>query len=512
MRGRRSKLTWLLGLVLFSAAGLVAFGVMGLQKNAEKAQATAVQESGRAAQAQAKRLSQAVQDLALLDLVPHDRRFSVDEDGRLVIPEGIGWIGWIGEPQVRLDSLRPAWPAREAVRLAQQKELVDQDGSAAVEVLSEALEDLPAAKDQGFLLSRAAWCAHRAGLAERRDQFLGAFDNIKAPSFGDLGSALRLRALISKMISVPCRAYILRLPYAQALAFLDRLSVAKTSEHDRLAAQLRVVRDQRRLLSQVNARLDSLTSAGKFAVAPMGQELILYFPRERQGEGCVLKPERLVALLGFDVERFHVGRRHPAETIVALPLIAAVPTLVVDEDSWSESGIVSAMLALLALSFCLGLFFTLRAVSREALASQARSEFLTSVTHELKTPLASIRLLAEMLENNLVLGDKKRHEYHRLLSSESARLSMLIENVLDLRRMERGERAYDMRPCDMNDTVTEAVALFLPIAERDGLSVSVNLVAGDHQATVDRGALIQVLEGRVRGNVARFTGKDIAIS
>jgi two-component system phosphate regulon sensor histidine kinase PhoR len=92
-----------------------------------------------------------------------------------------------------------------------------------------------------------------------------------------------------------------------------------------------------------------------------------------------------------------------------------------------------------------------------------------------------------------VSGDDKRSEYYRLLAGESARLTVLIENVLDLGRMERGERAYDLRPNAVDEVVEEATRVFAPVANRDGLQMRVDLRAGDSVARIDRGALVQAL-------------------
>ena len=72
------------------------------------------------------------------------------------------------------------------------------------------------------------------------------------------------------------------------------------------------------------------------------------------------------------------------------------------------------------------------------------------------------------------------------------RLSLLIENVLDLGRLDRGERSYDLRSLDLNELVEEVVGLFRPIAEQAGMAV---LVSGEAKSEVrgDRHALTQVL-------------------
>jgi two-component system phosphate regulon sensor histidine kinase PhoR len=146
----------------------------------------------------------------------------------------------------------------------------------------------------------------------------------------------------------------------------------------------------------------------------------------------------------------------------------------------------------LAFVFAGSALLGVRALRQQAAAVRTRAEFLTMVTHELKTPLAAIRLLGEMLLEGRVPAGRER-EYYGLLAGEAARLSMLIENVLDLGRMERGERAYDLRPTDVAEVVREAVALFAPVAQQGGVALALAEGAPRAVAAADRGALLQAL-------------------
>jgi signal transduction histidine kinase len=78
-------------------------------------------------------------------------------------------------------------------------------------------------------------------------------------------------------------------------------------------------------------------------------------------------------------------------------------------------------------------------------------------------------------------------------AGESTRLAGLIDNVLDLGQMERGERAYDLRPCDLGDVVRDAVAAFTPLAERAGMRVELQAAAARAPAIADAAALQQAL-------------------
>ncbi len=92
----------------------------------------------------------------------------------------------------------------------------------------------------------------------------------------------------------------------------------------------------------------------------------------------------------------------------------------------------------------LGLVSIYRTAAAEVRLSRKRQDLVSAVTHELRTPLTSIRMYAEMLEEGMAENEAKRLEYYRHISKESARLSRLIENVLQLARLER--KTYRVEP------------------------------------------------------------------
>ena len=90
-----------------------------------------------------------------------------------------------------------------------------------------------------------------------------------------------------------------------------------------------------------------------------------------------------------------------------------------------------------------GVATILLAAERERRISALKSDFVANVSHELKTPLALVRMFGEMLQSGRVASEEKRQEYLEIIVSESERLSALIENVLDFAQVERGRQAYE---------------------------------------------------------------------
>jgi two-component system phosphate regulon sensor histidine kinase PhoR len=101
-----------------------------------------------------------------------------------------------------------------------------------------------------------------------------------------------------------------------------------------------------------------------------------------------------------------------------------------------------------------------------------KSDFVANVSHELKTPLALVRMFGEFLLADRVPSDEKRRQYLQIIVSESERLTALIENVLDFAKVERGKAAYEFAPGRLDEVVARAVEVYRYRAERDGIAVN----------------------------------------
>jgi len=119
----------------------------------------------------------------------------------------------------------------------------------------------------------------------------------------------------------------------------------------------------------------------------------------------------------------------------------------------------AAVLAALA-----GLLTARRAFYQQQRLSEMKTNFVSSVSHELRAPIASMRLLAESLERGKIADTAKQQEYYRFLVQESRRLTSLIENVLDFSRIEQGRKEYRREPADLDALAEQTVKLMLPAA------------------------------------------------
>jgi two-component system phosphate regulon sensor histidine kinase PhoR len=104
-----------------------------------------------------------------------------------------------------------------------------------------------------------------------------------------------------------------------------------------------------------------------------------------------------------------------------------------------------------------------------------KSEFIATVSHELKTPLALIRMFGEMLASDRVPSEEKRRHYLDIIVRESERLTALIENVLDFARLEGGKASYEFVDADLASVVRRALDAYRVrlVSERPALRVEV---------------------------------------
>lgn len=132
-----------------------------------------------------------------------------------------------------------------------------------------------------------------------------------------------------------------------------------------------------------------------------------------------------------------------------------------------------------------------------------KSEFLNTVSHELRTPLTSIKAFAEILLDNVGEDPETQTEFLEIINKESDRLTRLINNLLDLSRIEAGRMKWDRDPLDLHEVVSTAVTSLSAAAEKKGLTLEVD-IEEDLPTVGDRDKLIQVVTNLL-GNAIKFT-------
>lgn len=473
----------------------------------------------RAARFTARELITALRDPALIAELPPGHRFDLGPEG-LILPEN--WQTPLRQdPRFVMSSLL-AVKLMEAQRLEYAGEIEQ-----AAEFLRELHESsgIEPRLRAHFALARA-WLAHRAGEIQVRDALLSELLSIDASTFAqDIAGVTLLCAVTARDLPdwIESRLHVLDDQTLSALPLRLR-DYGRSEAASALQAAAAEIIEQRRTLHIAASQLSELQAASESVIISIDGSILVFHPEaEAAGIGAQFSPEQFLKTLWASSDRWFsapfaglpgFGEDIPTEAISVVPnLLALLPEPVEPANPLLGPYGLAVLLLLLGLSMVLSLVAMLRSMGRESQALRARSEFLTSVTHELKTPLASIRLLAERLDAGRVQDGEQARRYYSLLAGEAARLSVLIENVLDLGRMERGERAYDLQSHDAGQVLQEAAELFRPLAQADGLEFAVHLPVDPCLALLDRAAFNQALVNLLE-NARKYAaaGKRIELS
>jgi len=193
-------------------------------------------------------------------------------------------------------------------------------------------------------------------------------------------------------------------------------------------------------------------------------------------------------------------------------------------EAWVES-VVRTNLAIIGTMFLvivLSVFFSLRFIFHEMELAELKSTLVSNVSHELKTPLALIRLFSETLEMGRAESPEKEKEFLRVIHKESERLTHLIDNVLDLNRIEQNRKTYQPKPTDLASLVNETLEAYHFQLQQKGFQIESNLADGLPLVSVDPDAMTQALlnlidnaikyspdEKKLRVDLARSRGEAV---
>jgi signal transduction histidine kinase len=153
-------------------------------------------------------------------------------------------------------------------------------------------------------------------------------------------------------------------------------------------------------------------------------------------------------------------------------------------------------------------------LNREMKLARQKTDFVSNVSHELKTPLTSIRMFSELLGVQAAEAPaEKRVEYAGVINSEATRLSRLINNLLDFSRVERGEAKYEFGELDLGETASEVVDHYRPQLEASGRELRYENGTGEQGGSMvwaDRDAISQIILNLI-SNADKYGGNGDAI-
>jgi signal transduction histidine kinase len=181
-----------------------------------------------------------------------------------------------------------------------------------------------------------------------------------------------------------------------------------------------------------------------------------------------------------------------------------IDNLGIRDRSRIEFIIYSYLISFLVLLIILSVYFIWRQIQYEQKLSQVKSQMIFHVSHELKTPLALIRMYTETLMLGRVSGQAKVRDYHRIILAECDHLSLLINNTLDFSSVEKGIKEYHFSRGNIAETVRDVMTQYSYYLEQNGFSFRVDIDDNIPELNFDKLAMNQVI-GNLLDNAIKFS-------
>ena len=155
----------------------------------------------------------------------------------------------------------------------------------------------------------------------------------------------------------------------------------------------------------------------------------------------------------------------------------------------------------------LGGFMAIRSTAKELELARLKSEFVSTVSHEFRTPLMSIRYLSEMLDGGRVKGEDKKKIYYGKINKESERLSRLIENMLDFSKIEAGMKEYKFEDLSIEEMTKEVRDRFKEYMSNKKMTFECEIQDSLPVIRADREAISRALFNLL-DNAVKYSGKN----
>jgi signal transduction histidine kinase len=167
--------------------------------------------------------------------------------------------------------------------------------------------------------------------------------------------------------------------------------------------------------------------------------------------------------------------------------------------------------ALILVLLSAGVVLILRDVSRESRVNRARAELVSSVSHELKTPVTLMRLYSETLLRGHGFAEEDRVGFYRIIARESTRLGRLIDQVLTFSRVDRGAQSYHLESGDVGMVVSGVVESYREYLEHAGFQLHYVVGTSLPPVPIDGEALSQALFNLL-DNAVKYSGAARSIT
>ncbi|OPX21806.1 MAG: hypothetical protein B1H04_06045 [Planctomycetales bacterium 4484_123] len=160
-----------------------------------------------------------------------------------------------------------------------------------------------------------------------------------------------------------------------------------------------------------------------------------------------------------------------------------------------------------------GVVAVLHDVTRDKEIAQMKTDFVSSVSHELRTPLASIKAYVEMLVDGEATDERTRREFYEIIAGEADRLHRLIDNILNISRIESGVVRVVREPLSLSEVARQVLDVVVPQARARGITLADRLEPIYHHVEADRDMIYQAVMNLV-SNAIKYTpeGGTVTVS
>ena len=207
---------------------------------------------------------------------------------------------------------------------------------------------------------------------------------------------------------------------------------------------------------------------------------------------------------------------------VTVPLAPYLPhwqvaTYVVDPPLTAQSGqsfflLSVLLLAIFVTAIILGGSLLTWQTHRNMVSAQQKTSFVSNVSHELKTPLTSIRMFAELLQEDRIKDPAKKAHYLKVIVAESQRLTRLVNNVLDFNRLEQGRKQYHLKELEISGYLRYIVETQRLRVQEAGMVLDNQIPEAEYKVQTDEDAIEQVLLNLL-DNAIKYAseGKELSV-
>ena len=203
-----------------------------------------------------------------------------------------------------------------------------------------------------------------------------------------------------------------------------------------------------------------------------------------------------------------------AFVFVPAALLLTIGILILVFGSAARDYVFGVLILAFVATTIIGSIATVAVLYREARLAKLQTDFVNKVSHDLRTPLTSIRLFVETLQMGRLRDDPAREsEALAIIADETARLSTLINRLLDWARMESGKRSYRFERCEVGALVDEALSALEPQLLNQDAEIVRDVPPDLPRVQADRVAIGDALLNLLQ-NAHKYTGpeKRIAVS